>query len=123
MQYDASDSRSVMEEIAANGPGDPSQPFFGIEILYGYLWREGLEEGRWRLYHDPSSEDYIEGSGSGLLAERPFLTPSGDTLLYVRHGAEVQLYLGGESRGSQIVGAEAYTDWHTGTMFMAAERR
>lgn len=119
MQYDASGSQSLMEEIARNGPEDPGQAFFGVEALYGYIWREGLD-GRWRLYRDVSSEDYLEGADSDVLAERSFLTPRGDTLLYVLRGAEVQAYVAGETR-SQTVTGMASTDWHTGTgtMFTA----
>jgi hypothetical protein len=100
---------TLLEEIGRRlGPGQ-YRPFVDVDVLFGYLYRP--EEGRWRLYRSLDSADYLEGSDKDLGAMRDFLTPTGDTMLWVRDGAELVRFKGGVE-GAVYLRAES-TSWHT----------
>jgi hypothetical protein len=100
--------KTVVEEIADRlGTGD-DRAFADVDLLYGYLWTR--EEGRWRLYRAIDSPDYIEGSNEDMGAMRPVLTATGDTLVWVRMGAELRRFLSGEQE--TVSGKKPSTEWH-----------
>jgi hypothetical protein len=98
--------QTVLEEIASRLGQGVDRPFAHVDLLYGYLFRP--ESGRWRLYL-PASPDYLEGSEADMGAMRTFLTPSGDTLLWVRVGADLVTFQDGER--SAMVKPVPTTSW------------
>lgn len=99
--------QTVLEEIASRlGPG-VDRPFAPVDLLHGYLFRPAA--GRWRFYH-PASADYVEGSDADVGAMRSFLTPKGDTLVWVRVGADLIKFENGEQ--SAMSKPLPTTSWH-----------
>lgn len=98
--------QTVLEEIASRLGQGVDRPFAPVDLFYGYLLRP--ESGRWRLYL-PASPDYLEGSEADMGAMRTFLTPSGDTLLWVRVGADLVTFQNGEL--SAMVKPPTTTSW------------
>jgi hypothetical protein len=96
--------KTLLEELAGR-IGRAAPPISQVEVLYGYMWPE-VGKNRWRLYRSLDSNDHLEGHDVDLLAQRSFLSPAGDTLIYVRRGADVKV------QTDSVIGVPQYTSWH-----------
>lgn len=105
-------SEGVLAEVVRRLGECKDRPNPDVDLIYGYIWREA--EGRWRLYRDLRSGDYLEGSDEDLGAERRYPTFNGDTILFVRVGAELVHYTGKTGKKTKTLAAEEpSTNWHT----------
>ncbi|HJR54265.1 MAG TPA: hypothetical protein VJ982_11200 [Gemmatimonadota bacterium] len=102
------EGQSVLEEIAGKLGSGAGKPFPDVDQIHGFLYRP--EAGVWRLYRELDSSDYIQGADADVGAMRTFLTFESDTLVWLRPGAEVDIFVGGElSRGDVPASSSS---WH-----------
>ncbi len=99
---------SVLEEINQKLGQGVGKPFPNLDLIHGYLFRP--EEGVWRLYRELDSSDYIQGVDADVGAMRTFLTFESDTLVWLRSGAEVDLFVDGEASRAAV--PPGSSPWH-----------
>ena len=100
--------QSVLEEIIEKLGAGTDKPFPDVDLIHGFLFRP--QAGFWRLYRELDSGEYIEGQDADVGAMRTFLTFESDTLVWLRAGAEVDLFENGHlSRGDVPANS---SPWH-----------